>query len=299
MARLCLPDLGENMFVHIHGLRVRAHSETGPYYIVTPNEAIESVMDKYYMRRRGTLIWDNPNRLSTEILKDKYPGSTALIVGKGPSLDELTKEHIDSSWIVFCCNESISRVASLGLENNIFAVQVDMNVYSGCRSDYPILCALKCIYNYNNEKDTVYYFTSDMVGKQDAIVGQAAIVLAKQMGATSLRLVGFDGAFGGSCEYAKVTGLSASIAGPKSRFKTHQRYLLSAIGETPYEVLWPGARPVIQESCTEPISMPSTDKVQSESSSDNTPQLPEHLRRLCVDADFQQIIENINTGDSL
>ena len=56
--------------------------------------------------------------------KGLYPGQTAWIVGKGPSLLHLRKEHLGEGPVI-TINESILIVQELGLSNSIYSMQKD------------------------------------------------------------------------------------------------------------------------------------------------------------------------------
>jgi hypothetical protein len=70
-----------------------------------------------------------------DTLHNLYPGQTAWIVGKGPSLQHLRAEHFGEGPII-TINESILIVQELGLANPIFSMQKDGDAGLG-RAVYP------------------------------------------------------------------------------------------------------------------------------------------------------------------
>jgi hypothetical protein len=77
-----------------------------------------------------------------ETLRDLYPGQTAWIVGKGPSLMHLQAEHFGEGPII-TINESVLIVQDLGLSNPIFSMQKDGDAGIGHavypRADIPVI----------------------------------------------------------------------------------------------------------------------------------------------------------------
>ncbi|MHB8109759.1 MAG: hypothetical protein ACYDHW_06975 [Syntrophorhabdaceae bacterium] len=59
-----------------------------------------------------------------ETLKDTHKGETAWIIGKGPSLANLTKEDIGKGPVI-ALNHAILSVEALGLDNPIYSMQKD------------------------------------------------------------------------------------------------------------------------------------------------------------------------------
>ncbi len=69
--------------------------------------------------------------MSIAALKDKHPGSTAYIIGKGPSLAHLRPSDIGPGPVL-TLNQAISVVQVLGLPNQLYSLQKD-----GCETADP------------------------------------------------------------------------------------------------------------------------------------------------------------------
>lgn len=59
-----------------------------------------------------------------DAVQGRHAGETCYIVGKGPSLADLTKDAFGAGPVI-CLNRSILRVQELGLENTIYSMQKD------------------------------------------------------------------------------------------------------------------------------------------------------------------------------
>ena len=59
-----------------------------------------------------------------EKFRDIYKGQTAWFVGKGPSLQYLTKEHIGSGPVI-TINQALLKIEEIGLQNPIYSIQKD------------------------------------------------------------------------------------------------------------------------------------------------------------------------------
>lgn len=153
-----------------------------------------------------------------EELYDIYKGNkhkTAWIIGKGPSLNYLKKEHIGEG-IVIAINSSIIKVEQLGLDNTIFSIQKDGSspLYRNCCPDkkchnctfdmvYPkksILLihkheSIDCMADYSPR----YVFDNEKLGLAwDRFSALTSIKIAQRMGYTKICFISFDACINGS-----------------------------------------------------------------------------------------------------
>jgi hypothetical protein len=155
----------------------------------------------------------------------EHAGKTALIIGKGPSLDFLTKDMITEDMVVFACNEAIKKIESFGLPSVVYACQLDITL-GFIKSRCPHIVSHSILHLYNQ------YDTTIAVTRMHGLltpVGRLACVAARAMGCQSVILTGFDGAYGGNTEYAKTIGYSARRGGSLDRFRLHGAYIESAL----------------------------------------------------------------------
>lgn len=57
-------------------------------------------------------------------LDNAYPGETCWVIGRGPSLEWLRKDHVGAGPVV-AINQAITRVEELGLSNPLYSMQKD------------------------------------------------------------------------------------------------------------------------------------------------------------------------------
>lgn len=76
--------------------------------------------------------------------KDSFKEQTVWIIGKGPSLQYLTKEDIDPGPVI-TINEAIIKIEEIGLPNFVFSMQMD----GGKRKRYPHKSNPDCDYTPN------------------------------------------------------------------------------------------------------------------------------------------------------
>ncbi len=71
--------------------------------------------------------------MTIQDFKEKHIGRRAFIIGKGPSLDTVEKIKDDlETGVVFCLNESIHKIETLGLAAPTYVVQQDSELERDC-----------------------------------------------------------------------------------------------------------------------------------------------------------------------
>lgn len=216
------------------------HIKDGAIAIVPRETMIDQITyldsDPNYLRRGKELIWyhlGNAQEISGH--KDRHKGSPALIIGKGPSLDNLTREMIPESCIIFACNDAVKKVVSLDLPNQIYGCQVDTTVGAVHPMGVRPIIVWNCLEFYRDNPGTLIV-ASLFVDRLPLIpVGALAGIAAVYLGCEPIILTGFDGAYGGSCEYAKTIGYKSTQGGVPNRFKLHKGYIESSLEGVKHE----------------------------------------------------------------
>jgi hypothetical protein len=114
--------LGEDIYFQ------RKYIEQGGKIYLVPNVTLTHYGTKGYEGNYNTYVRrrpggpDYPN--SIERLRYKHLNETAWIIGKGPSLVHLRKEHIGQGPVI-AISEAIIPVEKLGIDNPIYAMQKD------------------------------------------------------------------------------------------------------------------------------------------------------------------------------
>ncbi len=161
--------------------------------------------------------FEQSQSVSIAPLKDKHPGSTAYIIGKGPSLQHLKYSDIGPGPVL-ALNEAIATVQVLGLPNQIYALQKDgcvtedqdhiprpcgscaplgwqrfpvINPYPGITTIFSQYLSSWCLHGRPNR----YVFTDAELGYGDyphTMSVLEAIPFAKHLGAAAIVMVCFD-----------------------------------------------------------------------------------------------------------
>jgi len=210
------------------GCRIRQHSSTGEYWIVRPHREAEKFLDEHACRVPGQLKWV-PKFLSDRRigeLHSKFTDKVCQIVGKGPSLDFLRKEHFTDGPII-ALNEAIHAVEELQLDNDIHALQQDAKLRATClpkRS--PIFVETKAA-NYYGDIESAFLFQNSSLGlNPNSLSVTAAIAIAKTLGTSGFRLLCFDACVNQQTTYAKRIGYKSTWGGLPERFFGHRAKIL-------------------------------------------------------------------------
>ncbi len=244
---------------------LRGSSELGPFWL-SRNDAVEI---KKLDNQQG-LDRINPNKKLWYLvpkdyqpvskLKDTKKGLTALIVGKGPSLDKLTLDDLLAVDLVIACNESVFTICDIAENSDVLVYNVQCDPLAGSCYDansIPIILA-NCAHFYTAAKP-MYLARNEDFGSQWHPVGCTAIHIAKLMGCANVVFVGFDGAFSGELGYADCIGKSPTAGrySDPARFRKHKRPMLEVLDGLPYTILTPGE--TVHETSACDISEPSQD----------------------------------------
>ena len=105
-------------------------SHNGLMFLVRPNKKEEAHLDEIGTRTQDKALFWKPNILGK---KFKLTSDEVYVIGKGPSLDMLTKEHFKENYPVICINESIKVIERLGLSNQIIVAVQNNDLKDTCK----------------------------------------------------------------------------------------------------------------------------------------------------------------------
>jgi hypothetical protein len=225
----------------VGGVRVR-RLDDGGILLARVNSAVIAGLAKDFVREPRSNKWYPRCSASdqTEELRSLFDGKIVNLVGKGPSLDKLDKESFAGVNIlqpVVCVNDSIHAIERLGIPNPLVMIQQDAGLTRKCS---PSLAATTILISYQarhwfaGDERTIIYVPSNYGLYGSSLTVLCAIGIAKKLGATGFRLFAFDGAKGGSCEYAECIGYGSKTKTQEpSRFLTHGDRIIKAAGELP------------------------------------------------------------------
>lgn len=225
-------------------LRIRK-SFDGTFWIPRSDKETEDYLDSQYVRMPNQLKWRNsiPNMLGA--FKNIYKDRCAYIVGKGLSLDNISKGCFQDSYCpIFCINDSIHAIEKLNnITNDLYITQLDSNLNEKCRPKRAkMFHGPLCSHLY---QEGVYKYEVDPFSfglDERHISAQYAIMIARYMGCTQLELFCFDSCVNKNTQYAKCIGYpSDNEQGSSIRFLSHKAMILSVVKEMPLTWVTPRA----------------------------------------------------------
>jgi len=221
----------------VHKQRVTVHGD-GSFTIPRRHREAEAYMDKHYRRVPGERRWFKTAHqgLSMEELRPIFHDKKCYIIGKGPSLDNLTEQAFDEPTApIIAINESIHKVESLKIPNPIFALQQDMGLRDTCKPTRGKLLVSEHAQHWYAEYLNKYVYDYKELGvKQTQLSVICAIEIAKKYGVRSFDLICFDGCVTKNIAYAECVG-HAPTGDPK-RFLEHPKHIEKHVQG--YKVNW-------------------------------------------------------------
>lgn len=193
-------------------MRLRNHND-GSITISRYHKETVDELDKNYIRVGNKLKWfpivegtNHINDLSIDLSNGCY------IVGKGESLDKVTKESFKLRIPIFCINHSVTIISQLGLDNKIIATQFDAYTGKIDNGNYDLIVSAYVDRLYKDRKNK--YIDIDC-GLHTSI--EYLLRLITERHCPIVYLIGFDSCTSGSMGYAKKLGLDSS----KNNFSNH------------------------------------------------------------------------------
>jgi len=172
--------------------------------------------------------------MDIEISTLKNLSDRVYIVGRGPSLEFLKKEHFQEG-VVIALNRAIVKVNSLDLPNKVYSMQKDgeweaMKYHKTCErdcrkcslprhpvdpGDAPMLVNFQSLHCFPEKNRIVFSESrhSDLFGDTRNPSALVAIRLAKWMGAKEIVMVCCDSIVGDLRDHDPVTGITSLFDG--------------------------------------------------------------------------------------
>lgn len=215
-------------------MRLRRNAD-GSYWIPKSDAQVEGQLDLQMNRVPGTLTWfPKYDSLPFEDIYSVVKGSIVNIIGKGPSMDKLTKQHT-MGLPTFAINEAIHTAEKLNDPKITFGIVQDGNLKSTCRPKEAGLIVNARVVSWYNDYPKLWVFLPHFFGfSGNVLTAEVAIKLAIQGGATKIRMLAFDAAVSQDVSYAKSLGYPPNLYGPPSRFLTH-RQSIEALSTLPID----------------------------------------------------------------
>ncbi|MBT3290259.1 MAG: class I SAM-dependent methyltransferase, partial [Victivallales bacterium] len=144
---------------------------------------------------------------SLELRRQAPTATHAYLIGKGPSLDQLTPTAfpiVDAP--ILCCNESIHAVEALDLPNPLFCVQQDAALKERCRPQRATWFLSAQAWNAgkgDTYERAVKYDAKGVGGRTRSLTASQSLrILYRAHGFGHVHMLAFDACVTGNCEYA-------------------------------------------------------------------------------------------------
>ena len=227
----------------------------------------EDIYFQLRYRELGGIVWCEPNILFTHYgvkgwegrfqthlgemkqmesdsvsqLFGTHKGETAYIVGKGPSIGNLTPESFGLGPVI-TLNQAIVKVEELGLQNAVYSMQKD-----GDAKDEVLPEKATLLVHYHESLNTytgyrpryVFDNVNDFgLGVQSPAV-MSASMLAKKMGCSKVVYLCCDAAVNGDLRTAVPhNGGRIEIEGEQEQYKRHREWVDNLLLETNMQAEW-------------------------------------------------------------
>ena len=251
-----------NMIPHVvAGQRIRTLGD-GTFKLIRKNREAEAQLDANYIRVGKELRWYDGGTpgLDVDELKPIFNGKPCYIVGKGPSLDSITKEFFElTDAPILCINQSIHKIESLDLPNPVYLMQQDVVLKNECLPRKAPMIIGACLQYWYASVTNKYVIDPKMLGfKAPCLTSLYCIELARKYGSTRLIFVSFDACVNQNLDYADCIGASPTKGGKPTRFLKHCDRIKNQLNGMEAEYLTPSRR---EKSCDD-IPQPLLDSLE-------------------------------------
>ena len=206
----------------------------GTYYLPRNNAVIEKQLDAILVRKPNQLVWraGMPVHMAATTLKGLHVGAKLQIVGKGPSLDNLTREDLDVGAVVIGINEATLKLQELLKPNEFIHMQQDVGVDVKVDPKTLVVCHLKIANRFGPNKKVIH---EDMGSFPPGLTAVEAIYLGHVMGCTEIEMLCFDACVDRNTGYANIVGYQPKMVAQhgSERFLRHRVTLEQAAGGIP------------------------------------------------------------------
>lgn len=168
----------------------------------------------------------------------------AHIIGKGPSLDTLTRlDFPDPSWPIFAINESIHAIERMNLPNPVFAITQDARVAMASKpSRSPWLLSKQAWKAGNGDAvPNAYQFTPALLNnsRTSTLTACIALEILHLTPIKQVRMHAFDAKFGNTMQYAKCIGYDhMKFNKDKTRFKRYVVTMQNTANKHGIKLIW-------------------------------------------------------------
>jgi len=215
-------------------------------FIVNPcTRGMELKLDANFQRCKNQRRWYlKPNYPDVEDLRDEFQGDAVNIVGKGPSLDHIKKEHLIEGAPTICINESVYKLASQGV-SNLYSLQQDARV-GVLEGDFKKIVSYRASKVYDITENVYLYVPVKYNCHTASISSVCAIEICKSFGVKKFRMLCFDASVTNETEYAQcVTEHTPRDGLSPYRFLRHRGFMLPSLTDSSVEWALPDSKRLV------------------------------------------------------
>lgn len=209
----------------VEGMRARKLNDNSYFLPREPSKETLAQLDKQFLRVEGGLRWREqmPESYQIEDLRPIFQQSSCNIVGKGPSLDRLRRQHLVDGPVL-CINDSIHHVESICDDLPIFMVQQDAFLKDTCRPRIGKAIVSRSVLPFYDLNEIIPYDPEQFHASTHTLTVIIAIKIGQRLDVARFFLHCFDACVTGDTDYAKCIGYRPSVCGHSpSRFISHKQ----------------------------------------------------------------------------
>lgn len=237
-------ELSDAMFAGVPAVvcnqRVRRFKD-GTFGIPRKHRQAMAELDANFVRVPGELKWYAKGKSGHDIndLRPILKGKYIYMIGKGKSLDRLSKEDFPNpDAVIMCVNESIHKVESLNLPNVTLAMQHDVRLQRECLPKRAAIIINPALLHWYHDIENKYVLSPPFVDEPRAcLTSILGLKLAKKFGCLKITFLCFDACIDGSLDYADCIGHTPARGGDPQRFLEHCQRIKLALDNHPHEFI--------------------------------------------------------------
>lgn len=241
------------------------HNRDGTVSIARKNREAEKWLDDNLLRMPNQLRWQPKSSPKDSVDKLILQGKELYIIGKGPSLDNISKKDFPNKKApIFAVNESIHKIESLGLPNDTYVIVQDVDIVKACQPKKAGVICPTSLKNHFSEIENVFLFNKGDFFKHHNYTPVLAINIAKKSGITDFKMLCFDSIVNGDKKYANVIGYQHPKTNDKKRYERNEFGINEALKDMENVFICPEAKKPHKPKFDK--SLPKPDKSSEESS---------------------------------
>ena len=206
----------------------------GAVKIVCHDKVAEQWLDQHCTRIDGRLQWWPEFDLHAfATVREHIENQLVYIIGKGPSLDNLSLDDFSDYGTIIAINDSINKVEALPLESkvkHIFMMQQDSILSDKAHpKKATAIVSAKAARHLKTYEPKVIYYPGQLGHTYGSLTTLCAISMCKRLGVREFVMLCFDACLTKNCDYAKCIGYRPDLKTGKERFLAHGKLIQNTL----------------------------------------------------------------------